>query len=73
MGHEVALLVVADEVEHEHGLLARRLAQAAAQLLHEDDGRLRGPEHDDLVHRGDVDALVEDVDREDVLKPIVPL
>ena len=59
--------VRADEVEHGADGLVRRHAQAAAELLQEQGGALGRSEHEDDVDRRDVDALVEQVDREDDL------
>ena len=58
--------VVADEVDdRRRALLPAARAEAAAELLEEDDARLGRAEHHDAVDRRDVDALVEDVDRAD--------
>jgi hypothetical protein len=54
--------VVADEVDDGQALFAVVAAQAAAELLEEDDGGLGGAEHDDAIERREVDAFVEDVD-----------
>lgn len=55
----------ADEVEHRARALARSLAKSAAKLLKEQRGALGRAEHHDRVHIGDVDTLVEQIDRED--------
>ena len=49
-------------------LLARVAAQAAAELLQEQDLGLGGPEHHDGVDGRQVHALVEQVHREDHLQ-----
>ena len=67
-GDQVVLLVVADEVEHQRIRLAREFPQAAPELLHEHDGGFGLSQHDDLVQRRDIDALVHDIDRENVLQ-----
>ena len=48
-------------------VLPLRLAQPAPQLLGEDKGRLRFAHEHDLVDAGNIDALVEDVHRDDVV------
>ena len=68
--HEV-VLIVPDEIQNDERLV--RIvgpAESAAQLLHEDYGRLRRPEHQDLIDLGDVDAFVEHVADEDVVEDI---
>ena len=67
-GNQVVLLVVTDEVEHQRIRLAGKLPQAAPELLHEHNGGLGLSQHDDLVQRRDIDALVHDIDRENVLQ-----
>lgn len=57
--------VVADEIDDGEGVLSVGLAEAAAELLQEDDGGLGGAEHHDAVDGLDVHALVEHVDRAD--------
>ena len=52
-------------------LVVLRLPQATAELLEPEDPRLRGPQHEDGVELGEVEALVEDVDRTDDLKVAV--
>lgn len=54
----------AHEVEDRADPLARRSAQAPAELLEEQRGALGGAQHEDGVDSGHVDALVEQVDRE---------
>ena len=54
--------VIAHEVDHLEPCLPLRSAEAAAELLQEDDLRFRRPEHHHPVHGRDVDALVEEVD-----------
>ncbi len=56
--------VGAHEVEDRAEPLARRAAQAPAELLEEQRGALRGAQHEHGVDGGYVDALVEQVDRE---------
>ena len=53
--------VVSNEVDDDQRFFVLRLSQAAAELLEEDDRRLRGPQHDHAVHRGHVHAFVEHV------------
>ena len=67
-GNQVVLLVVSDEVQHQRVFLALAFSQATAQLLDENDRRVRAAQHDDLVQGGNVHAFVEDVHREDVLE-----
>ena len=62
------MLVVANKVEDKGIVLILGLPEATTELLHEHDRRLRAAQHDDLVQRGDVHALVEDVNRKQVLK-----
>ena len=57
--------MVADEVDDGERILAVLDPEAAAQLLQEDDRRLRGPQHQHGVDVGDVETLVEQVDGED--------
>ena len=59
--------VVADEVDDGEGVLLGLLsvAEAASELLEEDDGRLGRPQHQDRVDVGEVHAFVEDVDGAD--------
>ena len=49
-------------------VLSRAETQPPAELLNKDNRRLGLAEHDDLVHGGDVNAFVEDVDGEDVVE-----
>ncbi|HEX9765854.1 MAG TPA: hypothetical protein VGA36_03760, partial [Nitriliruptorales bacterium] len=56
--------VGAHEVEDRAEPLARRAAQAPAELLKEQRGTLRGAQHEHGVDGGHVDALVEQVDGE---------
>ena len=61
------LAVIADEVQDgQHGLVLRP-PQPSPELLQEDRGALGGSEEQHRVDIGNVDALVEDVDREDCL------
>lgn len=55
--------MVADEIDDGDGRLSFARPKAATELLQEHDARLRRPQHDDPVDRGNVDALVEHVDR----------
>ena len=64
-------LIVSDEVENNDELLAGRLAEAAAELLNEDDRTLRRTKHDDLIDFGNVHAFGENVHREDVVEAVV--
>jgi hypothetical protein len=64
-------VVVADEVEDDELLLPLRPAQPAPELLQEQDLRLGGAQHQDGVDGGQVDALAEQVDREDDLQAAV--
>ena len=66
--YQVVLLVIADEIEHEREIFGRVFSQASSELLYEHDGRFGFAQHDDLVERRNVDALVEDIHREDVLQ-----
>jgi hypothetical protein len=58
------LAVCADEVQDRAERLVLRLSESAAELLEEQGRALGGPEHEDGVDVGHVDALVEQVDRE---------
>ena len=69
--NEKVVVVLADKVQDDYIFLGVVFAQTAADLLHEDDRTLRGPQQDDLVDFGNVDAFVENVDREDVIKSFV--
>jgi len=64
------VFVVANEVYHRHIRLARSLPQAAPQLLHKNNCRLRRPQHHNLIHARNINTLVEDVNADDVLKRI---
>ena len=55
---------LADEVQHGDAVLALEAAQAAAKLLQEDERAFRGPEEQQRVDLGQVDAFVEQVHRE---------
>jgi hypothetical protein len=55
---------VADEVEDGEAVLPIAAPEAAAELLEEDRGALGRAEEEDGVDVGQVDALVEQVDRE---------
>ncbi len=57
--------MVADEVDDHQPLFAGLHAQAASELLEEHDRRVGRPQHEDGVESGQVDAFVEEVDRED--------
>ena len=59
------------EVEHRAHRLARRAAQSPAELLQEQHRAVRGAQQQQRGDHGDVDALVEQVDREDHLHPPV--
>lgn len=48
-GHEEVLLVVADEVQNEGIVLSLSLSEASAELLNEDDSRLRASQHNNLI------------------------
>jgi hypothetical protein len=61
------LAVVADEVEHRAQALAVAAPQPTPELLEEQGRAVGGPEQEQAVHAGDVDALVEQVDGEDHL------
>ena len=61
------VLIVAYKVENQRVLFLGVLSEAAAQLLNKDNRRLRPAEHDDLVDGWNIDALIEDVHREDIL------
>ena len=56
---------LADEVEHRQDALALRPPQAATELLQEHGRALGRAQEQDRVDLGNVDAFVEDVDRED--------
>ena len=60
-------MLLADEVEDGEAVLAVGQAQAAAELLQEDGRALGGTQEEHGVDLGDVDALVEEVDREDAV------
>ena len=57
--------VVADEVDHGQVCLALGDTQASTELLEEDHAGLGRAQHHHAVDGGEVDALVEDVDRAD--------
>ena len=65
------LAVVAHEVEDRAQRLARRPAQSSAELLQEEHRAVGGAQQQQRVDHGDVDALVEQVDREHHLHPPV--
>jgi len=54
-----------DEVKHGQVLFAGPEAEASSELLQEDGQALGGPEKECRVYLGDVDPLIEEVDRED--------
>jgi hypothetical protein len=58
------LHLLTDEVEHGQHVLALAAAQASAQLLQEHGGALGRAQHEHDIDGGNVDALVEQVDRE---------
>ena len=64
----VVVVVVADEIDDHDAVLVRELAQSAAKLLGEYDAGLCAAQHHDLVDGGDIDALVEHVDGEQVVE-----
>src|SRR5690606_21511149 len=55
-------VLLTDEVEDGERVLVGRTPQPAADLLDEDRGALGGAQQQERVHRGHVDALVEEVD-----------
>jgi hypothetical protein len=57
--------VVADVIDDGELLVVLRLAEAPAELLEPQDPGLRGPQHEDGVELGEVEAFVEDVHRAD--------
>ncbi len=57
--------MVADVVDHRRWSFPVGDAEAAAELLQPEDAGLGGAQHHDGVDVGQVDALVEHVDRED--------
>ena len=67
-GHQEVALVVANKVEHQCVFLAIIQAQTSSELLNKDDCGVGASKHDDLIERGDVDAFVHDIDRENVLE-----
>ena len=54
--------MIADEIDDLEAGFALGGAQAAAELLQEDDLGIRGSQHDDAVDRGNIEALIEEVD-----------
>ena len=67
-GHQEVALVIANKVEHQCVFLTIIQAQTSSELLNKDDCGVGASKHDDLIERGDVDAFVHDIDREDVLE-----
>lgn len=63
------LAMGADEVEHRAVALVGGLAQSSTELLEEQRRTLGRTEHQDGVEDGNVDALIEQVDREHDLNP----
>src|SRR3954453_3145414 len=61
---EVAVLLPDEVDDRERGLVVAQ-PQTAPQLLSEYGGRLRGPQEQDRVDVGDVDAFAQHVDAED--------
>ena len=57
--------VLTDEVQYETRRLAISLAQAAAELLKEEDGAFGGAEEEQGLDVGKIDAFVEEVHREE--------
>ena len=55
--------VIADKVDHFQPRLARGRPEAAAELLQENNLRLRRPEHHDAIDERQIDPLVEKIDR----------
>ena len=66
--YQGVLLVIADEIEYEREIFGWVFSQASSELLYEYNGRFSFAQHDDLVERRNVDALVENIHREDVLQ-----
>ena len=64
LGEAELLALVADEVQHRQDGLRRRSPEAPTELLEEDRRALSGPEHQDRVDVGDVEALIQHVDGE---------
>ncbi|MPN14278.1 hypothetical protein SDC9_161604 [bioreactor metagenome] len=71
--NEKIILIVADEVDDRHKLLARTLPQASSELLDKDDGRLGWPEHDYLVEDGDVYAFIENINGKHILQVVAAI
>ena len=67
-GYQEVALVIANKVEYQCVFLAAVQAQATAELLNKDDCGVGASKHDDLIERGDVDAFVHDINRENVLE-----
>ena len=67
-GHQEVALVVANKVEHQCVFLTIIQTQTSSELLNKDDCGVGASKHDDLIERGDVDAFVHDIDRENILE-----
>ena len=67
-GYQEVALVVTDKVEYQCVFLTIIQAQTSSELLNKDDCGVGASKHDDLIERGDVDAFVHDIDRENVLE-----
>ena len=70
-GRTETLAVVAHEVEHRAHRFPWRPAQSSAELLQEQHRAVGGAQQQQRVDHGDIDALVEQVDREHRLHPTI--
>src|SRR5262249_29928340 len=61
-------VLAADEVQHDQACLIACTTQAPAELLQEDRCALSGAQHEDRVHSGQIDTLIEQVNREEDLQ-----
>jgi hypothetical protein len=62
----------ANEIEHGEAGFALMEAQATAELLEEDGQALRGAQEEEGIHFRDIDALIEDIDYEEVVEFLSP-
>ncbi len=65
------LTMESDEVEHGAHGLPGMASQSSAELLEEQRGAVGRPQQEQRVHRGHVDAFVEEVDREHRAHPSI--
>ena len=66
--NQIIIRVIADEINDDHAILAACLAQTTAELLRENDARLRLTQHHDLIDVWNIHAFIEQVDGENIVQ-----